>query len=231
MDVNELKNLCKSVKSPDVSSQAMQGVAATTGSLIDRLKAQESAEAQRLKKARPLWLIAAACFLLMFVGMLCSPPAGLGPSRLLFGGVLAAVYLLIVALVGNRLKYLTRIDYAAPLRVFLDEAQQRHRFMGFREFCLTSVALIVLGVASGLYVDDSLIRRFIPPEYHAFGIVFFCLGFLLLCAAGFGFTYRNWKRDKAPLLADIQKMKMELMVNETDEPAQEPSSRISESQS
>lgn len=231
MDVNELKNLCKSVKSPDVSSQAMQGDAATTGSLLARLKAQESAEAQRLKKARPLWLIAAACFLLMFVGMLCSPPAGLGPSRLLFGGVLAAVYLLITVLLGKRLNCLARIDYAAPLCVFLDEAQQRHRFMGLKEFCITSVALIVLGVASGLYVNDSLIRRFVAPEYHVLAIVFFFVGFLLLCVAGFGFTYRDWKRDKAPLLADIQKMKMELTVNEAEGQGQDQSSRSAESQS
>ena len=59
------------------------------------------------------------------------------------------------------------------------------------------------------------------PEHQALGIAFYCLGYLLVCAAGFTFTYRNWRRDKAPLLAEIQKMKAELMADETDEPASE----------
>ncbi len=225
MDVNELKHLCKSVTSPDVSSPDVPGGAEPSGSVLDRLKAQEAAEAQRLKKARPLWLMAATCFLMLFVGMLCFPPAGLRPSRLLFGGVLAAVYLLNAVLMGRRLRHLARIDYAASLRVFLDEAVQRHRFMGLKEFCLMSVALIVLGVASGMYVDDSLIRRFVTPEYRALGMAVFCLLFLLVCVAGLGVTYRNWKRDKAPLLNEIQKMKMELTANETDEQVSEQVSR------
>lgn len=231
MDVNELKNLCKSVKSPDDSSYEVHGAADTSGSLVERLRAQEAAEAQRLKKARPLWLIAASCFLLVFVGMLCFPPDGLRPSRLLLGGVLAAVYVLNAALLNWRLRQLAQIDYTASLRAFLDQAEQRHRFMGFWEYALAGSGLVVLGVASGIYVDDSLIHRFLSPEHRTTGIVVFCLSFLLLCAAGFGFTYGNWKRDKAPLLADIQKMKMELLANETDEHAPEQSSRRAEPQS
>lgn len=221
MDMNELKDLCQSVKSPTVSSLGVHGSVEPSGSLMDRLKAQDVKEAQQLKKARPLWLIAAIGFLLMFVGMLCLPPAGLRPSRLLFGGVLAAVYVMNAALLGWRLRQLARLDYAASLRAFLDKAEQRHRFMGLWEYVLAGMGLVVLGVASGMYIDDSLIHRYLGPEYRTLGIVIFCLSFLLLCAAGFGFTYRNWKRDKAPLLAEIQKMKMELMMNETDEESSE----------
>ncbi len=39
---------------------------------------------------------------------------------------------------------------------------------------------------------------------------------MLVCAAGFTFTYRNGKRDKAPLLAKIQRMKAELTADEAD---------------
>lgn len=219
MDVNDLKNLCKSVKAPAVPSADTLSSAEPRNGLIEKLRAQETKEALQLKKARPLWLVAATCFLLMFLGMLCLPPAGLRPSRLLFGGVLAAVYVVNATLIGKRLRQLAQIDYAASLRSFLDGAEQRHRFMGPPECWLAGSGLILLGVVGGVYLEDSLIPRYLEPEHQTFGIALYGSGYLLLCAAGFAFTYRNWKRDKAPLLAEIRKMKAELMADDADDPA------------
>ncbi len=221
MDVNDLKNLCKSVKAPAIPPPDTRGSAEPQNGLIEKLKALEAKEARQLRKARPLWLLAAACFLLVFLRMLCLPPAGLQPSRLLLGGVLAAVYVVNAILLGRRLRQLARIDYAASLRTFLDEAEQRHRFMGPQEWWLAGSGLILLGVVSGVYLNDVLVPRYLHPEHQALGIALYCLGYLLVCAAGFTFTYLNWRRDKAPLLAEIQKMKAELMADQTDEPASE----------
>ena len=217
MDVNDLKNLCKSVKAPAIPPADTRGSAEPQNGLIEKLKAQEAKEALQLRKARPLWLVAAACFLLVFVGMLCLPPAGVRPSRLLFGGVLAAVYVMNATLLGRRLRQLARIDYAESLRSFLDKAEQRHRFMGPQECWLAGSGLILLGVVGGVYVEDNLVRRYMDPEHQSLGIALYCVGYLLVCAAGFTFTYRNWRRDKAPLLAEIQKMKAELMADEADD--------------
>ena len=104
MDVNDLKNLSKSVKAPNIPPPDTRGSAEPQNGLIEKLKALEAKEAQQFRKARPLWLLAATCFLLAFLGMLCLPPAGLRPSRLLLGGVLAAVYVMNAILLGRRLR-------------------------------------------------------------------------------------------------------------------------------
>ncbi|HSA03598.1 MAG TPA: hypothetical protein P5055_22960, partial [Candidatus Paceibacterota bacterium] len=180
------------------------------------LKSQEAEEAHCLRKARPLWMIAAAAFLLWFVLSLCLPSATIRPARLWFGGVLAAVYLVNAILIGRKLWQLTRIDYTESLRSFLDKAELRHRFMGPQAGWLAGLGLMVLGGVSGVYFHDAFLRRYVDPEHQALGIALYCLGYLLVCAAGFTFTYRNWKRDKAPLLAEIRKMKLELMTNDAD---------------
>lgn len=221
MDVDDLKNLCKSVTSPAISPVEGHGSAEPLNGLMEKLKAQEAKEAGQLRKARPLWLVAATCFLLMFLGMLLLPPAGLQPSRLLFGGVLAAVYVFNAVLLDRRLRQLARVDYTASLRSFLDEAETRCRFMSPWECCWAGLGLMVLGLAGGVYLDDALIRRYLAPEHQTLGIALYGLGYLLLCAAGFTFTYLNWRRDKAPLRAELRKMRSELTADETDEPASE----------
>ncbi len=97
-----------------------------------------------------------------------------------------------------------------------DEAEARHRFMGPQACWLAGSGLMVLGVVSGVYFDDAFLRRYVDPEHQALGIALYGLGYLLVCAAGFTFTYRNWRRDKAPLLADIQQLKAELTADEAD---------------
>jgi hypothetical protein len=217
MNVDDLKNLCKSIKAPTSPSASARGSAAPQNGLLQKLKAQEASEALQLRKARPLWLAAAACFLLAFLGMLCVPPVGLRPSRLLLGGVLAVVYVVNAVLLGRRLRQLARIDYAESLHSFLTKAEDRHRFMGVQECWLVGLGLMLLGVVGGVYVEDNLVRRHMSPEHQTLGIVLFCLGYLFVCAAGFTFTYLNWRRDKAPLLADIRKMKAELTADEAGE--------------
>jgi hypothetical protein len=160
--------------------------------------------------------VATALFLLVFVVMLCLPSTTVRPARLWFGGVLAAVYVLNAALMGRRLLQLARIDYTESLRSFLDKAEARHQFMGPQACWLAGSGLMVLGVVGGDYFDDAFLRRHVAPEHRALGMALFGLGYLLVCAAGFTFTYRNWRRDKAALLADIQQLKAELTADEAD---------------
>jgi hypothetical protein len=215
MNLNELKNRCQAVKAPALPP-AKRDAAQPLNGLIGKLKALEAKEAQQLRKARPLWLIAAAAFLLMFVALLGLPAARVSPARLWFGGVLAAVYLLNAVLLGRKLWQLARIDYGESLRSFLDKAEARHQFMGPQQGWLAGTGLLVLGVVSGVYFHDALLRRYVGPEHQALGIALYCLGYLAVCAAGFTFTYRDWKRDKAPLLAEIRQMKRDLTANEVE---------------
>ncbi len=213
MNLNDLKNRCQAVKAPAIPP-ATRDAAQPLNGLIGKLKALEAKEAQQLRKARPLWLIAAGTFLLMFVVLLGLPSATVRPARLWFGGVLAAVYLLNAVLVGRKLWQLARIDYGESLRSFLDKAEARHQFMGPQQGWLAGSGLLVLGIASGVYFHDALLRRYVGPEHEALGIALYCLGYLAVCVAGFTFTYLDWKRDKAPLLAEIRQMKQELTANE-----------------
>ena len=221
MDVNDLKNLCKAVKAPAISPADTTRFNRTAAQ-PDRQAQGAGGEGSPAAQEGPSALAGSGDVLPPGVlGMLCVPPAGLRPARLLFAGVLAAVYVVNATLLGRRLRQLARIDYAASLRSFLDKAEQRHRFMGPQEYWWSGLGLILLGVVSGVYLEDYLIRRYMAPEHQVLGIGLYCLGYLLLCAAGFTFTYRNWRRDKAPLLAEIQKMKAELMADEAAEPASE----------
>jgi len=79
MNLNDLKNRCQAVKAPAIP-QDTRGSAQPLNGLIEKLKAQEAKEALQLRKARPLWLVAAASFLLVFVVMLCLP-SGAGQTR------------------------------------------------------------------------------------------------------------------------------------------------------
>jgi len=182
------------VKAPVIPSGGVDA-AQPVNSLIERVRAQEAKEARHLRKARPLWLIATAMFLFVFAGLLLQPSATVRPARLVFCGVLAAVYVVNAALLARRLRALSRIDYADSPRSFLQSAEPRHRFMGPRELWLAGSGLVILGVVTEVYVEDMLLQRYVAPEHQALGIAVYCLGYLLVCAAGFMFSYLNWMRD------------------------------------
>lgn len=67
------------------------------------------------------------------------------------------------------------------------------------------VGLLVLGLASAPYVVRLFMSRYVDPRHYPVIIVLYCLFYLLVGAMGFYFTYRNWKRDKAPLLEEIRR--------------------------
>ena len=72
------------------------------------------------------------------------------------------------------------------------------------------MGLTILGISAGVYVVGGVLPRYLPgvdPGLRAAGFV---AGYLLLCALGFTFTYRNWKRDRAPLLAQIRQVRAAL---------------------
>jgi len=213
MNLNELKHRHQAVKAPAIP-QDDRGSAHPLNGLIDNLKALEAKEAEQLKTARPLWLIAAAAFLLLFVLSLCLPSDTVSPARQWFGGVLAAVYVLIAVLLGRKLRQLARIDYTESLRSFLDKAEIRHRFMGPGATWLAGSGLLALGVAGGVYFTDAILRRHVDPEHLVLGMVLYGLGYLLVCTAGIAFTYRNWSRDKSALLAEVRKLKREMTADQ-----------------
>ena len=178
--------------------------------LIERLKAQDANEARLLRRARPLWIMAAAIFSLIFLAVLCFPPAGIQPIRVWLTGVLAAVYVLDALLLAWRVHSLGRIDYTESVRSFLEKAEARFQFMLPQDRWLAAVGLPILGTVGGFYVGETLFPRYISPGREPLFILFYCLGYALVCIAGFGFTYKNWKTSKAPLLSEIRKLKQEL---------------------
>jgi hypothetical protein len=82
---------------------------------------------------------------------------------------------------------------------------------------MSVLGLIVLGVVGGVFVDDAVLRRYVAPDHRLVGIALYCVGYLLVCVAGLFFTYRNWQRDKAALLSEIQEITRELTADEADE--------------
>jgi FtsH-binding integral membrane protein len=210
MDLDDFRNQSRSVKAPPINPAQIQKGIDAMSDLVEQVKAQDQKEAHQLRKARPLWLLAAVCFALVFLVLVLFPPAGTRMSKLWLFGVLTAVYLLNAVLMARKVRFLSQIDYTESVRTFLQKTERRLQFMLPEDYCLAGIGLLTLGVVSGLYISDVLIHRYFSPEWEAHVMVLYAAGYLALCVTGFLLTYRNWKNTKAPLLREIRRLQDDL---------------------
>jgi hypothetical protein len=205
MDWNDMQDKLGKIKAPQVRSDPPESAGAAGMDLIERLKTHDAQEQARLKQSRFLFLVATGLMAFAFAGLCSLPPGPLHALRVVYQAVLLAAFVHITLALRRKLWELSKVDYTRPVRSFLEEAERRYIFMSFRDYLVALVGLLLFGVASGPYVVGLFLSRYVNPRYYPVVIVLYCLLYLLICAMGFYFTYRNWKRDKAPLLEEIRK--------------------------
>jgi hypothetical protein len=214
MDLNGIKGKAQQVKAPPIGSGAQGDGPSSLDSLVARLRAADERQRGGLRKALPLYVIATICWLFVFVVMSWFPPKSRLAVDLLFWGSLVGVYLLVTMGVLWGLHRLAGIDYALPTRQFLTTAERRYRFMRLRDYLVAGVGCLLLGIAAGPYIVNLMTQRYFGPEHSVPIIVSYCVLYVGLCAMGFVFTYKNWKRDKRPLWLAVRQMLAELTAEE-----------------
>ena len=133
-------------------------------------------------------------------------PSG-SAARAMHFGVLAIVLMVVSLLLLKKLRGARELDYSAPVRIFLRETENRYRFIGPAELWYSIPLLAVLAVTGGLCVVDACIPHLfkesqIEPLLAAYGLFF-----AAVCALGYYFTYKDWKRGRGRILEDVRRMR------------------------
>ncbi len=210
MDIDQMKNEMKKVKAPKMNSSNNGDSHGEFESLIARLKAAEAKEQKSLRQGQILFRYAMVFMGFLFILALFLPPNNWHPTKSIHLGVLLAAYLNFNFALRKRLARLTRVDYTQPLKAFLEDACSRYVFMTARDYAAMFIGLPILGVSGGIYVHDVLRPRYVDTNQTPLVMALYCLFYLCVCVLGFYFTRENWKRDKAPLLHEILKMRQSL---------------------
>lgn len=220
MDFDDIKRKAQQVKAPSIEETDPGAGPCSLDNLVAKLRAADERQRAGLRKALPLYLIATICWCFVFAVMTWFPPKSRLTVDLLFWGSLAGIYVLVTVGVVWAQRHLGKISYSLPTRQFLAVTERRYRFMRLRDYALAGVGCLLLGVAAGPYVVNLLTRRYFGAEYQTLIVVTYCALYVALCAMGFVFTYRNWKRDRRPLWLAVREMLADLTVEEqvgTDE--------------
>jgi hypothetical protein len=207
MDWNDMRDELRKIKAPQIRPGAPGPVGGSVDDLIERLKKHEAGEQAKLKQSRFLFLVATGFMGFAFVGISLSQSGPLHVHRTLHQGVLFAAFVYITVGLKKKLWDLSKVDYTRPASSFLEEAERRYVFMRPRDYVIMICGLLLLGVGSAPYVLGVFLSRYVDRSHDHAAVVLYCLFYLLLCAMGFYFTWRNWRRDKASLLADIHTMR------------------------
>jgi hypothetical protein len=212
MKIDDIKKQRFAITAPQAKKEdGMNNTDSTVESLIELLKAEDAKQIRSLKKAFPLWAIAAGCWLIgttaAFISMM-ETSGGIdtdfylrGLLLFLFTGLAIALYL--------QIKRLNRIDYAEPVIHFLRKAVERYRFMSVPFFLFSIAASFILALAASVYINDVLLRYFDIANTAA-GIVISIAFVALVYLVGFFATKRSWKESKGPVFEEIVKMQNEL---------------------
>jgi hypothetical protein len=206
MELDNLKQTLRHVRAPEPGGGGGSLGPAGTDSLLGIIKATDQREYRQIRKALPFYLVAAAVFALgCVVGL-----AGAVSSRAVHLGVLAAILLLLSILALRRLGSIRGLDYAAPVRLFLVQTENRYRFIRPVDLAYSIPLLLVLGTTGGFAVVDSLIPRRLAESQLPLLLTVYGLFFAAVCSMGVYFTYKNWKRDKGRVFDDVRRIRREL---------------------
>ena len=210
MDLNDIKSKASQIKAPQGRPGDQVGKSATLDSLVEQLRTADERERVGIVKAITLFGFAAVLLALSFIIPTWLAPTWEILSTTWFRGFLAAWMALLVLLGLISSRRLKAIDYAAPTRQFLSEAQRRYCWKRFWNYLVEIPACLLVGVLAGYYIVNVLPGRYFGPEARPVIIACFCVFFVGVCVMGYVFTYLNWKRDKKPLWLKIKQAQGEL---------------------
>jgi len=216
MDWNNVAQRAKQVKAPGIDIMSKTHVQSMEN-LIARLEEADAAEARRVRRGMVLFAIGGALLGFAFFMSLAASSADAGARPPLHTGFLALLYAGIALMAWRAWRRLAAVDYAAPVRAFLQAAEKRYRLVILPDVVMSLPLVIVLLLAiytGGTYVAG-VMTRYVGPGHEPLGLVVY--GAILAAAAGVGIvaTKADWERKKAPLWREIRRMITELSHEET----------------
>ncbi|MCX6138071.1 MAG: hypothetical protein NTV54_11315 [Ignavibacteriales bacterium] len=212
MKLEDLKEHRYAIKAPQAKQEeAMNSIDSTVDNLIEVLKAEDAKQLKLLKKATPLWRIAAGLWLFSFV---VAAIAMIDPSHHIdntfpLKALIMLIFLGLAIGLHLQIKKLGTIDYAAPVTLFLHRAAARYQFMSAPYFVMSLVVTSLLASAASPYIIDVFRRYF--DIHNALAGILTSFGFVaMVYLFGYFVSKREWKKSKGPILQDIRRMQKEL---------------------
>lgn len=209
MDLNEIMRQAKNVKAPGRLSGGPHEEVSSVDALIALMKAEDVRQQKLLRRMKFFYSGAAIIYLMIFVLSLLFPPDTTPESSRLVLGLFALIFLSLGGWSGMTSRKLQGIDYAAPVRAFLEQADARYRFIRPRDIALGIVYLAVLTITSGLAWSNAA-QRYFPALENSVVIATFCLVWFVACIMGLVLGLLDWRKRKAPLLKELRRIRSEL---------------------
>jgi hypothetical protein len=207
MGLDELKEKRHLITAPsDRSGRTPESSQGSLDTLIEKLKDEDARQLAALKRARPLWWIAAGCWSVAFLMLiLAGGEASLqNISTLPLRGLLALVFTGLAVALYVQMKRISAMDYSEPATLFLRKAAGRYRFMTTRVLVLSILISSVLALAASPYIIDVFERLLgIQDRFIAMISSFAFVGLVYLF--GYYATRKAWKQTRGPMLEEIVK--------------------------
>lgn len=212
MDLDELKNRLQ-----ESTTREPRAAGGEVESLVARLRAMEACEQDMLRKARVLYAVTVGLFAFVFVVLCLVPSAATHGSRIVHQGVLLVVFGGLLLALRQRIGALTRVDYSQPVKAFLEGALRLHRLgpATWGEYTVTILGLIVLWLSGGYVLYEVYFTR-LDPGRVPMALGLYTLGFMGVVVMGCYFTWKNWQRDKGPVVDEIRRLQAALAQEETE---------------
>ena len=212
MELEELKNVRQSITAPlESSGKPMETSDSTVDGLIAMLKVEDARQLAALKRSRPLWWIAAACWAVVLVVVLVARVDSSRPEDAAFPlkGLLALVFVGLAVGTYVQIKKLAAIDYTEPVTLFLRNAAKRYRFMSIPYLVLSVVVTSVLALAASSVIED-VFDRYLGIHDDAAGPIAAFAFATLVYLFGYVVSKKAWMKARGPMLNEIRRMQDEL---------------------
>ena len=170
-----------------------------TESLLRDLKAMDA----KMKKMTAMLIAMNSALFATYAGIFTMQDGWLrtGYSLLILG------FVLIIAWFGYKFIRLKKINYAAPVNKFLEQAIARYTFMRTIDWIVTIPLLAILGTG-GLLVVWFRFKHYFDTPYIA--ALIYLLVFSGAIVVGFWSSLKEWKKTYGPLVTRIKMMQAEL---------------------
>jgi hypothetical protein len=212
MELEELKNARQAIKAPQESpGKTMNASDNAVDGLIAMLKTEDAKQLAALKRSRPLWWIAAACWAVVLVVVLVARVESSRPEDAAFPlkGLLALVFVGLAVGTYVHIKKLAAIDYTEPVTLFLRNAAKRYQFMSTPYLVLSILVTSVLALAASSVIVDVFDRYLGIHDDTAGSIAAFAFA-ALVYLFGYVVSKKAWMKTKGPMLNEIRRMQDEL---------------------
>jgi hypothetical protein len=215
MELEELKNSRYAIKAPqELSGKTMGTTNDALSNLMERLKTEDARQLSVLRRAKPLWWIAAVCWVVASVGIVMTDLAS--PERFGSGislrGLLALVFLGLAVGFTYQVRKLSAIDYAEPTSRFLQSATRRYKFMSTPCLVLSVLVTSVLALTASPYIV-SVFERYFNVQNSPIGTVSTFAFVAAVYAFGYYVSRKAWKKERQPMFEEIRRMQEGLRVD------------------